>query len=371
MAQGNTKPIRSQILCIGCPMWDTYLFMPEEFLPKAARVGVRLNKGDATKCTEYSSIEALLSLAKPFTSSSSSSSTSKSSPSPSGSPQAQDELHDCGGCVVNTAKVLASLGSDTALVGTRGDDATGIKFVDRLNVYGVVDLTIPIATRTGGVLCFITPDAQRTFAYFPGASCELSFDRFVSKVQRRCSSSSLATSAAAASSSTSSASFDISLVGLAYVDCYTFLVPGKAAEKIVEYMTAEGAAIALNTGSVGIVTDQLRRLRDVVYRFCDVVLANEEESLALAESGSSAGHTRQDVEDAACNISELMTSSLAVCIVTLGKAGCCVAVNGRSFGIVPPLPEDVVDDPIGGYNCIMYRVCNEYVSPRPYLIFDM
>lgn len=294
-------------------MWDTYLFVPESFLSQASTLGVELRKGDATKCENYAEITSLIGLAK------------EASSKAEGSTQM---LNDCGGCVVNTAKVLASLGTTTTLIGTRGNDQTGLKFSDQLRAYGVQDFTIPLEEQTGEVLCFVTPDAQRTFAYFAGASSSLGFMQFRQRLEGECGR-------------LEKASFHIDL---AYVDCYTFLGPEKSAEKMVEYVKEKQGVVALNTGSVGIVSAQLQRLRSLVETFCDIVIANDEESIVLAESSAAEELTLQE---AAQRISSKMSSEVALCIVTAGKEGCYIARRGESLGSVPVSHEDTVMDPVG------------------------
>lgn len=78
-----------------------------------------------------------------------------------------------GGSGANTIKGLANLGHRCALVGKIGLDEAGETFKKSIEALGIYPHLIPSSTHTGQIACLITPDGERTFRDFFGASQEL------------------------------------------------------------------------------------------------------------------------------------------------------------------------------------------------------
>lgn len=79
-----------------------------------------------------------------------------------------------GGSCVNTIKGLAMLGEKCGVLGKIGTDESGTFYKDNLRERGVIPLmTESSHSRTGEVLCLVTPDGQRTMRAFLGASQDM------------------------------------------------------------------------------------------------------------------------------------------------------------------------------------------------------
>jgi sugar/nucleoside kinase (ribokinase family) len=79
-----------------------------------------------------------------------------------------------GGSCANVMKGLAQLGHACAFLGKIGEDDKGVDFTESLGKSHVIPLMIKSSTPTGQVACFVTPDGERTFLDYLGASRELS-----------------------------------------------------------------------------------------------------------------------------------------------------------------------------------------------------
>eukprot|EP00933_Yihiella_yeosuensis_P062646 TRINITY_DN65620_c0_g1_i1.p1 TRINITY_DN65620_c0_g1~~TRINITY_DN65620_c0_g1_i1.p1 ORF type:complete len:359 (+),score=75.99 TRINITY_DN65620_c0_g1_i1:74-1150(+) len=268
------------VVAVGSANLDTMACVDEDFLRSNC-----LPKGDATPFSSDEVFSALKANAC---------SASLRRPSKSG----------CGGCACNTAKVLACLGCRTGFCGGLGSDGVAQSFREALLRFGVDDLTEEVgsesgeAVATGEVLCLVTPDGERTFAY------------------RQVSGSSLLTSAglskALSCAVTSMASGQ--KLGLVYFDVYTLLCPGNVVKDGMLEARSHGAKTGLNLGSFGIVQakhDQIwQLLKDGL---CDVLTLNEEEARALC-SGKPA-------QEACAELS----SFCELVVLTLGADGLWVA----------------------------------------------
>jgi sugar/nucleoside kinase (ribokinase family) len=80
-------------------------------------------------------------------------------------------IKNSGGSCANVMSNLAKLGSQTAFCGKHGDDADGWKFMNILSNEGVkTHSIIDKINSTGQLLSLITPDKDRTFIVYRGAS---------------------------------------------------------------------------------------------------------------------------------------------------------------------------------------------------------
>ncbi len=88
-----------------------------------------------------------------------------------------------GGSAANVMSTLAKLGSKTSFTGKHGDDEDGWSYMKILEKDGVNPLSIVDQQEaTGRLLSLITPDKDRTFVVFRGASAELHPNRLDSKI---------------------------------------------------------------------------------------------------------------------------------------------------------------------------------------------
>ncbi|MHA1308290.1 MAG: carbohydrate kinase family protein, partial [Candidatus Heimdallarchaeota archaeon] len=88
-----------------------------------------------------------------------------------------------GGSAANVMALLAKLGTKASFTGKHGDDEDGWSYMKILENDGVKALSIiDKQEATGRVLALITPDKERSFIVFRGASASLRPQRLASKV---------------------------------------------------------------------------------------------------------------------------------------------------------------------------------------------
>jgi sugar/nucleoside kinase (ribokinase family) len=86
-------------------------------------------------------------------------------------------VKNSGGSCANVMSNMAKLGSKTAFCGKHGDDADGWKYMNILSNEGVkTHSVVDKENSTGQLLSLITPDKDRTFIVYHGASKELPVD---------------------------------------------------------------------------------------------------------------------------------------------------------------------------------------------------
>lgn len=95
--------------------------------------------------------------------------------------QKKEIIKNSGGSCANVMSNMAKLGSQTAFCGKHGDDADGWKYMNILSNEGVKTHSIvDKENSTGQLLSLITPDKDRTFIVYRGAS-EVLLPNFVEK----------------------------------------------------------------------------------------------------------------------------------------------------------------------------------------------
>jgi len=245
-------PPQLGVVAVGSPMWDTMARVDDCFLE--ART---LPKGDATPMHDAGSFADLKAAAI--------------------AASLRPATQGCGGCACNTAKVLARLLGRDVNAGVvafsggigRAGEATaavraGLVACEVLDLLAEADEGDPSGSETGEVLCLVTDDGERTFAYRSGASATLTSSALSKALRGQAASP--------------------SGLKMAYFDAYTFLNPGRVAEDGMREAKALGAKVGLNLGSPGIVAEQRNRLWDLLDAgLCDVLAMNEAEARALCE----------------------------------------------------------------------------------------
>ena len=78
-----------------------------------------------------------------------------------------------GGSAANTMKGLARLGRKAGMLGKIGEDDLGRYYCDWMQGKGVQMMLVSTKTPTARLLALVTPDGQRTFRTFQGASLEM------------------------------------------------------------------------------------------------------------------------------------------------------------------------------------------------------
>lgn len=260
------------VVAVGSPIWDTTTSVDEAFLDSR-----NLPKGDATPFLNSKAFGTLKSDALEISS--------------------RAPTKGCGGCACNTAKVLACLGCHTGFCGGIGSDEVASALRQGLGTLGLADLTEASDAATGEVLCFVTPDSERTFAYSPGASASLT---------------------CAGLSHALSTQLQIGTLDLVYFDVYTLLCPGDVMEEGMRQAHAMGAKTGLNLGSRSIVTEQRERLWAILRSgLCDVLTLNEAEALALCDVSN------------ACEACASLSAFCELVVLTLGADGVWTSFAGE------------------------------------------
>jgi sugar/nucleoside kinase (ribokinase family) len=160
-----------------------------------------------------------------------------------------------GGSAANTIHGLANLGIETAFIGTVGDDETGRFFSKDMINSGIKPmLNLSKTTSSGIANAMISPDGERTFGTYLGASIELSPKNI---------------------------SVDLfNGYSIIYVEGY-LVQNHELLEKILKTAKEAGTEVALDLASYNVVEDNLDFLKMMVEQYVDILFANEEEAKAF------------------------------------------------------------------------------------------
>ena len=170
----------------------------------------------------------------------------------------------CGGSAANTMVGVTRLGGAAGYVGKVRDDDAGAVFRRDIRQAGV-DFSTPAAVDGGATarcLVFVTPDAQRTMTTYLGACVALG-----------------------------PADIDpdfIARARLLYMEGYLWDPPAAkdAFRKALGIAHAAGGRVCLSLSDSFCVERHRAELRDLVANHVDVLLANEDEAMALYEVGN-------------------------------------------------------------------------------------
>lgn len=199
-----------------------------------------------------------------------------------------------GGSAGNAMLALACLGAEPGFIGKIGNDAYGRFYAENARSAGVQTRLSVVEHHTGVASTFITPDGERTFATYLGASALLE----PADVRPEW----------------------LEGYGLLYVEGY--LVQNH--ELILQAMQAakaRGLAVCLDLASYNVVAADRYFFRKLVCDYVDVVFANEEESAAFTQG--KAGEDALDELAACCRTA----------VVKLGARG-AVARQGNEVAAV-------------------------------------
>ncbi|MCD6090889.1 MAG: adenosine kinase [Bacteroidales bacterium] len=208
-----------------------------------------------------------------------------------------------GGSAANTINGLAKLGASCGFIGKIGKDEMGEFFSDDMKNSGIQPLLIQSETESGRAVALISPDSERTFATFLGASVELS-DADLKPEH---------------------------FAGYNYLHIEGYLVQNHALiEKALQLAKAEGLLVSLDLASYNVVEDNLAFLQDMSKKYVDILFANEEEARAF--TGES------DPEKAL----EIIAQVVDIAIVKVGKNGSFIKKDGVKYkvGVIQALSRD-------------------------------
>lgn len=261
-----------EILAIGTPCMDILFEVPEDFLQV-----VKVEKGGSAHA-DWETFSGILA---------------RTPTSPQYAP---------GGSASNTIKGLSYLGHKCAIFGKIGKDEIAGKYCENIESYGVISKLISTDTPTQQVAAFITPDHQRTFRVFPGASKDLTCEDLKSEFFKN--------------------------TKLVHIEGYA-LHNDKLVKKSMEMAKEAGALVSFDLASFILVKEHKEQILELIEKYVDILFANKEETMAL---------TGLEPEEGCGYLEKLCKVS----IVTIGDQGCWVGSKG-SVQHYPALPAQVID----------------------------
>jgi sugar/nucleoside kinase (ribokinase family) len=266
------KPNSTVVLALGAPLIDQVLLVPEEFVENLP--GEKGGSG----MIDHETLQHLLDVCE------------------------IQPVIAAGGSTSNTVKGMAELGIKCAIVGKIGDDAHGKIYKDQMHKHGVYPLFHESETPTGQVLCFVTPDGQRTMRSYLGASLELEHHELHES--------------------------NFEGIELFHLASYSFYNQDLTKQSL-DLAKEAGAKISLDLASFEVVETFHEKLHYYLKHYVDIVFANEDEARALT------GKSEKDT----CSY---LAQFCEIAVVSMGKNGCWVAHEGE-LHFCSALPEEPVD----------------------------
>ncbi len=209
-----------------------------------------------------------------------------------------------GGSACNTVVGIANLGGRGRFVGKRGADQLGDLFETGLRKNKAEPFLFRASTPTGRVLSIITPDAQRTMLTFLGAAAEM----LPGEIRNEC----------------------FKEAAVVHVEGY-LLYNRELLTVVLDEARQAGACVSLDLASFTVVEDSVDFLEDLVDRYVDILIANEDEARVFTGCA--------DEEQAIAALSE--KAELAV--LKIGPRGSMIAFQGEVLRIEPQGDGTAVD----------------------------
>lgn len=156
-----------------------------------------------------------------------------------------------GGSAANTIHGLAMLGIPTGYIGVIGEDELGGSFVKDMINAGVEPHMIHSLQETGRAIALVTPDSERTFATYLGASIELTANHL--------------------------AGFNFKQYDYLHIEGY-LVQNHDLIRSAVSLAKENGLIVSLDLASYNVVEANLDFLLEIVRKYVDIVFANEEEA---------------------------------------------------------------------------------------------
>ncbi|WP_054030275.1 adenosine kinase [Desulfatitalea tepidiphila] len=214
-----------------------------------------------------------------------------------------------GGSAANTIFALARLEVPTVLIGKLGNDAEGLYYRSAFEKIGGDGSRLKTCEKTATARCLslVTPDSQRTMRTDLGAAAAFSQEEVSAADFHNCRH--------------------------AHVEGY-LLFNRDLSLSVLKTAKAAGCTVSLDLGSFEVVTGAADILPELLARYVDVVMANEDEAEAFC--GSRAPRAGL----------EALSRHCATAVVKQGAQGALVAANGKTID-VPAIEVDGVKDTTG------------------------
>lgn len=207
-----------------------------------------------------------------------------------------------GGSAANTIHGLANMGIQTGFLGSVGDDEMGDFFSKDMLSQRINPILFKGESETGKAIALITPDAERTFVTFLGASIELTSDQLSSDHYK----------------------------GYDYFYIEGYLVQNHdLIEKAVRLAKENEMLVSLDLASFNVVAENREFLEGIIEPYVDIVFANEEEARA---------YTGKNPSEAL----EAISHQCRIAVVKTGKMGSLIR-SGDKFYKVKPIRAISVD----------------------------
>lgn len=213
-----------------------------------------------------------------------------------------DSTMAAGGSAANTVSGLAKLGIEAGFLSKVGKDEIGSFFEKEMLDTKVTPELFRTETPSGRVQAIITPDGERTFATYLGASLELSPDDITPELFK---------------------GWDIF-----YVEGYLVANPNML-NKAMETAKNCGLKIAIDMASYNMVEDNRDYMLQLIDKYVDYVFANEAEAKAL---------TNMEPEDAL----HFIASRCEIAVVKVGAKGSYIQ-RGNEIVTIGPMKWNVID----------------------------
>ncbi|MCX7954196.1 MAG: adenosine kinase [Bacteroidales bacterium] len=162
-----------------------------------------------------------------------------------------------GGSVANTIYGIGALGEKCSYIGKIGDDDIGRFFEYDMKRKNVNCYLSKSSSPSGQAIVFVTPDSERTFATFLGASAELTHNELKTEW----------------------------FYGNTILHIEGYLTYNKPLiEKTAQLGKENNLLISFDLSSYNVVEDNRDFLRDFIKKYVDILFANEEESYSLTHN---------------------------------------------------------------------------------------
>ncbi|NQU98300.1 adenosine kinase [Candidatus Woesearchaeota archaeon] len=201
-----------------------------------------------------------------------------------------------GGDVVNTVTGVVNLGGSAIFCGKVGVDKHGLLIEETMTKDGVKPVLIKGKEKTGSVVCFITPDQERTFITNLGTSITLNEEEVIVD--------------------------DIKNSKILYVTGYILEDKGlrKMAIRALNEAKKHEKTIAIDVSDPALVERCKEELKDIIKQYANIVFTNEDEAFAL---------TGKKERGALDEISKLAD----IAIVKTGKKGSLIKTEEKIYDI--------------------------------------
>lgn len=198
-----------------------------------------------------------------------------------------------GGSASNTINAIAALGGKAAFIGKLGNDEIGEFYRADMERNGVKAFLLPSSLMSGCCTVLITPDGERTFCTYLGASSDLN---------------------PADINSEAFSGYDIFHIEGYMVQNHALI------EKAISLAKDMGLTVSLDLASYNVINENYDFLHSLVKQYVDIVFANEDESYA---------YTNLPPDEAVAQ----MAKECDIAVVKVGKKGSYVRQGSEQYHI--------------------------------------